>query len=42
MEGDLLAAMKSLHPRGEGELQESSFILYIHALFQIVVNHIEK
>ena len=37
MEGDLLAAMKSLHLRGEEELQEYSFHLY---LFQIVVNHI--
>ena len=39
MERGLLAEMKSLHLRGEEEIQESSFILYKHELFQIVVRH---
>ena len=40
MEGDILARMKSLHLRGEGELQEPSSFLFLHkhALFQIFVN----
>ena len=41
MEGYLLAGVKSLHLRGEGELQESSsfYFLHKHELFQIIVNH---
>ena len=44
MEGDLLATVKSLHLRGEEELQEfSSFsVLHKHELFQIIVNQLEK
>ena len=41
MERGLLAEMKSLHLRGEEEIQESSFILYKHELFQIVVHHLK-
>ena len=42
MEGDLLATVKSLHLRGEGELQDfSSFwFLHKHELFQIVISHL--
>ena len=32
--------MKSQYLRGEEELQESCFILYKHALFQIFVYHL--
>ena len=39
LERGLLAELKSLHLRGEEELQEYSFILYKHELFQIVVRH---
>ena len=46
MEGGLLAKMKmkSLHLRGEGELQESCSFLFLHIyeLFQIIVSHILK
>ena len=36
MEGDLLARMKSLHLRGEGEIQESCFnFIYFRSLFTI-------
>ena len=33
--------MKSQNRRGEEELQEPSFILYKHELFQIVVYHVK-
>ena len=46
MEGGLLAKMKmkSLHLRGEGELQESCSFLFLHKheLFQIIVNLMKK
>ena len=34
-----MASMKFWNLRGEEELQEYSFILYKHELFQIVVRH---
>ena len=44
MEGDILATVKSLHLRGEGELQEFDSFSFLHklALFQIFVNLFEK